>query len=54
MMTIKEVSELLGVSPGTVRRWIDNGKLEAYKTGFSKTCKILIEPKSIKTMLKKM
>ena len=30
--TVGEAAELLGVSPDTVRRWIDSGQLEATKT----------------------
>jgi len=31
--TIKEVAEIVGVHPNTVRNWIDNGDLKAYKLG---------------------
>jgi molybdopterin-binding protein len=30
--TVGEAAELLGVSPDTVRRWVDNGQLPATKT----------------------
>ena len=31
--TIKEVAEIVGVHSNTVRNWIDNGDLKAYKLG---------------------
>lgn len=31
--TRREVAELLGVGESTVRSWIDNGKLRAYRYG---------------------
>lgn len=31
-MTLREVAELLGVHPSTVRMWADQGKLPAYRT----------------------
>lgn len=32
-LTVNEVAERLSVSPRTVRRWIANGDLPAYKVG---------------------
>ena len=30
--TIREVAQMLGVSPETVRSWADGGQLESYRT----------------------
>jgi transcriptional repressor of dcmA and dcmR len=36
LMTINEVSELLKVTPTTIRRWTDNGQLKCYRVGNKK------------------
>ena len=33
MLTLREVSQLLHVHPNTIRRWVDQGIIKAYRIG---------------------
>lgn len=52
MLTRKEACESLCISIPTLDRWIKKGRLEVYKTGESRTCKVLVLESSIKKFLK--
>ena len=43
MLTIKETAFELEMSARTVRRWVDEGKLEAYEVGPTKRVRIPVE-----------
>lgn len=47
LLTIAEVAESLGVSSGTVRRWIRNGDLEALKLGTGERASVRIAPAAL-------
>ncbi len=49
--TVKEIAELLGINPETVRRWIRNGQLEAVQ--ISRKGGNVISEESLKDFIKK-
>ena len=49
MLQVKEVAELLGIHPNTVRIWTDSGVLRAYRIGPRKDRRIPLE--AVKFML---
>lgn len=49
MLTVNDIAENLNVSTRTVRLWIEDGKLQAYKFGKD----YRIEPEDLKTFIEK-
>lgn len=52
MYSVKEVAELLGKNPETVRRWIRNGDLKSVRSKEEKGCASMIKEEDLIKFLK--
>lgn len=50
MLRISEVAERLGISDRTIRKWIKDGKIRAYRAG--ERCMWLIQEKDVNTIIR--
>lgn len=48
LVSVQKAAEMLSVAPGTVRRWISDGKLKAYRIGGTT---LRIDPNELMKML---
>jgi len=48
LITIKQASDLIGLSTATLRLYIKSGKLKAFRLGHHK---VLVDPEDIKALL---
>ena len=51
LLTVRQVSERLGVSPGTVRRWISDGNLRALKFGEARAASVRVDPADLERLI---
>lgn len=47
MLTTGEVARIFGVQPSTIRRWCEQGKIKAHRTGPRGTCRFKREDVAI-------
>ena len=52
MLTVSEVAKLLHVHPNTLRRWVDEGKIMAYK--ITRRGDLRFEPRDVNKYIKEL